>query len=71
MTSLNCILLCLLRVTGLRSVMTGSYNNIFRVFNRESNQDIALEASRDNISTATHVLDPINFISGALCALFG
>ena len=44
--------------------MTGSYNNIFRVFNRESNQDIALEASRDNIATATHVLDAVNFVSG-------
>ena len=44
--------------------MTGSYNNIFRVFNRETGTDVALEASRDNIATATHVLDPINFISG-------
>jgi serine/threonine-protein phosphatase 2A regulatory subunit B len=46
--------------------MTGSYNNVFRILNRDPNVDVSLEASRDNIATATHILDPINFISGKL-----
>jgi len=29
--------------------MTGSYNNFFRMFDRESKRDVTLEASRDNM----------------------
>ena len=47
-----------------RSILTGSYNNVFRVFNRDSGLDTALEASRDNIATATHMLEPVNFLTG-------
>lgn len=32
-----------------RHIMTGSYNNFFRMFDRESKRDITLEASRDNM----------------------
>jgi len=46
------------------SILTGSYNNVFRVFHRDSGTETALEASRDNITTATHTLEPVNFLSG-------
>jgi serine/threonine-protein phosphatase 2A regulatory subunit B len=29
--------------------MTGTYNNFFRIFDRESKTDVALEATRDNM----------------------
>jgi len=45
-------------------ILTGSYNNVFRVFHRDTGLDVALEASRDNITTAAHTLEPVNFISG-------
>lgn len=33
--------------------MTGSYNNFFRVFDRETQHDVTLEASRADIPNAT------------------
>ena len=32
-----------------RSVLTGSYNNFFRIFSRESKSGLCLEASRENM----------------------
>lgn len=45
-------------------VMTGSYHNLFRVINRATEQDVFLEASRDNITGPTHVLPPITVLTG-------
>ena len=53
--------------TDLSTVLTGSYNNFFHVFNRDSGNDVLLQASRDNISTPTHILDPITVSSGWSC----
>lgn len=36
-----------------RYVMTGSYNNFLRIFDRENNKDVTLEASRENIKPRT------------------
>lgn len=36
-----------------RHVITGSYNNFFRIFDRESKKDATLEASRENIKPRT------------------
>ena len=44
--------------------MTGSYHNHFRIFNRETAQNVTLEASRDAIEGPTHVLTPIQVFSG-------
>eukprot|EP00055_Hartaetosiga_balthica_P011998 m.56558 g.56558 ORF g.56558 m.56558 type:complete len:440 (+) comp7803_c1_seq1:127-1446(+) len=43
-----------------RQIMTGSYNNLFHVFDRDSNQDVILHASRDAIEGPTHVLSPMS-----------
>lgn len=45
-------------------IMTGTYHNLFRVFDRPTNNDILLEASRDNITGPSHVLHPIQVLSG-------
>jgi len=36
-----------------RHVITGSYNNFFRIFDRESKREVTLEASRENIKPRT------------------
>lgn len=36
-----------------RHVITGSYNNFFRIFDRDSKKDATLEASRENIKPRT------------------
>lgn len=43
--------------------MTGSYNNFFRMFDRDSKRDITLEASRENVKPKT-VLKPRKVCSG-------
>ncbi len=48
-----------------RSIMTGSYHNHLRVFNRDSSYDMTFEATRENITAASHVLEPINIIGGS------
>lgn len=40
-----------------RHIMTGSYNNFFRMFDRETRRDVTLEACRDNMKPKT-VLKP-------------
>eukprot|EP01147_Barroeca_monosierra_P008524 gene8524-10263_t len=47
-----------------KSVMGGSYSNLFHIFDRESSDDVLLQASRDAIEGPTHVLTPINVLSG-------
>eukprot|EP00042_Codosiga_hollandica_P047419 m.513611 g.513611 ORF g.513611 m.513611 type:complete len:432 (+) comp57445_c0_seq1:113-1408(+) len=47
-----------------RCIMTGSYNNHLRIFNRDTGGDVTFEASRENITAASHVLEPINVVSG-------
>lgn len=47
-----------------QQLMTGSYSNLFRIFDRPSGQDICLEASRDNIQGPTHQLNPVTVLSG-------
>lgn len=42
---------------GDRYIMTGSYNNFFRMFDRETKRDITLEACRENMRTRT-ILKP-------------
>ncbi|XP_013383182.1 serine/threonine-protein phosphatase 2A 55 kDa regulatory subunit B beta isoform isoform X2 [Lingula anatina] len=46
-----------------RHIMTGSYNNFFRMFDRESKRDVTLEASRENMKPRT-VLKPRKVCSG-------
>ncbi|WAR22247.1 2ABA-like protein [Mya arenaria] len=46
-----------------RHIMTGSYNNFFRMFDRESKRDVTLEASRENVKPKT-VLKPRKVCSG-------
>lgn len=48
-----------------RNLLTGSYHNLFRIFNREQQADVTLEASRDNICGPSHVLQPLSILSGA------
>jgi len=48
-----------------RQIVTGSYHNMFRIFDRPSGHDIHLEASRDNISGPTHRLNPVTILQGA------
>ena len=43
--------------------MTGSYNNFFRMFDRESKRDITLEACRENMKPKT-VLKPRKVCTG-------
>lgn len=43
--------------------MTGSYNNFFRMFDRDTKRDITLEASRENMKPRT-VLKPRKVCSG-------
>lgn len=43
--------------------MTGSYNNFFRMFDRDSKRDVTLEASRENMKPKT-VLKPRKVCSG-------
>lgn len=45
------------------SIMTGSYNNFFRIFDRNSKKDVTLEASRDIIKPKT-LLKPRKVCSG-------
>lgn len=47
-----------------KNIMTGSYHNHFRIFNRETADNVTLEASRDAIEGPTHVLTPIQVFSG-------
>eukprot|EP00051_Salpingoeca_urceolata_P026824 m.478883 g.478883 ORF g.478883 m.478883 type:complete len:439 (+) comp21258_c0_seq1:502-1818(+) len=47
-----------------RNLLTGSYHNLFRIFNREAQADVTLEASRDNICGPSHVLHPLSILSG-------
>ena len=49
-----------------RQIVTGSYHNLFRIFDRPSGHDITLEASRDNISGPTHRLNPVTILQGAV-----
>ena len=44
--------------------MTGSYNNFFRVFDRETQHDVTLEASRADIPTVS-LLTPPALANGA------
>lgn len=46
-----------------RHIMTGSYNNFFRMFDRETKRDVTLEASRENVKPKT-VLKPRKVCSG-------
>lgn len=43
--------------------MTGSYNNFFRMFDRDTKRDVTLEASRENVKPKT-VLKPRKVCSG-------
>lgn len=45
-------------------IMTGSYSNLFRVFDCPTGQEMTLEASRDNITGPTHKLNPVTVLSG-------
>uniref|UniRef100_A0A182V988 Serine/threonine-protein phosphatase 2A 55 kDa regulatory subunit B n=1 Tax=Anopheles merus TaxID=30066 RepID=A0A182V988_ANOME len=45
------------------AIMTGSYNNFFRIFDRNTNKDVTLEASRDIIKPKT-VLKPRKVCTG-------
>ncbi|XP_055376482.1 protein phosphatase PP2A 55 kDa regulatory subunit isoform X1 [Condylostylus longicornis] len=45
------------------SIMTGSYNNFFRVFDRNTKKDVTLEASRDIIKPKT-ILKPRKVCTG-------
>ncbi|XP_035782679.1 serine/threonine-protein phosphatase 2A 55 kDa regulatory subunit B alpha isoform isoform X1 [Anopheles albimanus] len=45
------------------AIMTGSYNNFFRIFDRSTNKDVTLEASRDIIKPKT-VLKPRKVCTG-------
>lgn len=47
-----------------RCLLGGSYNNLFRVFDRETSEDTLLHASRDALFASTHILSPVNVISG-------
>jgi len=46
-----------------RHVMTGSYNNFFRMFDRDTKRDVTLEASRENVKPRT-VLKPRKVCTG-------
>lgn len=46
-----------------RHIMTGSYNNFFRMFDRESKRDNTLEASRENMKPRT-ILKPRKVCTG-------
>ncbi|VDI28529.1 serine/threonine-protein phosphatase 2A regulatory subunit B [Mytilus galloprovincialis] len=46
-----------------RNIMTGSYNNFFRMFDRESKRDNTLEASRENMKPRT-ILKPRKVCTG-------
>ena len=48
-----------------KQLMSGSYHNLFNVFDRESQTDICLEASRDNIQGPTHRLNAVNIMPGS------
>jgi len=54
-------------LTTRRQIVTGSYHNMFRIFDRPSGHDIHLEASRDNISGPTHRLNPVTILQGMHC----
>lgn len=45
------------------AVMTGSYNNFFRIFDRNAKKDVTLEASRDIIKPKT-ILKPRKVCTG-------
>lgn len=45
------------------SIMTGSYNNFFRVFDRNSKKDVTMEASKDIIKPKT-ILKPRKVYTG-------
>lgn len=47
-----------------RQLLTGSYHNLFRIFERGSARNITLEASRDNITGPTHRLNPVKILRG-------
>lgn len=44
-------------------ILTGSYNNHFRVINRENSSDVLLEASREAIEGPQHILTPIKVLT--------
>ena len=46
-----------------RNIMTGSYNNFFRMFDRETKRDLTLEACRDNMKPK-QVLKPRKVCTG-------
>ena len=46
-----------------RHIMTGSYNNFFRMFDRDSKRDVTLEACRDNMKPK-QVLKPKKVCTG-------
>jgi len=46
-----------------RHVMTGSYNNFFRMFDRDTKRDLTLEASRENVKPKT-ILKPRKVCTG-------
>jgi len=48
-----------------KQIVTGSYHNLFRVFDRPSNAEMTLEASRDNIQGPTHRLNPVQVNQGS------
>lgn len=50
-------------VFSLSVVMTGSYNNFFRMFDRSQRRDLTLEASREN-SKPMQVLKPRKVSAG-------
>ena len=47
-----------------RHIMTGSYNNHFHIFGRESAEDVVLQASRDAIEGPHHILNPVEVVAG-------
>eukprot|EP00049_Salpingoeca_infusionum_P017904 m.354878 g.354878 ORF g.354878 m.354878 type:complete len:489 (-) comp17129_c0_seq1:479-1945(-) len=47
-----------------KQVMTGSYHNHFHVFDVEKAEDVILQASRDAIEGPTHVLTPVQVLTG-------
>ena len=48
---------------GGSHIMTGSYNNHFHVFGRESQEDVILQASRDAIEGPHHILNPVQVVA--------
>eukprot|EP00052_Salpingoeca_macrocollata_P028245 m.271779 g.271779 ORF g.271779 m.271779 type:complete len:450 (+) comp22839_c1_seq7:128-1477(+) len=45
-------------------LVTGSYHNHFKVFNRQNQTDVTLEASREAIEGPQHILTPMSILTG-------